>query len=127
MKPFRFLGALGLLSVLSACDNPDRMLRDVRDGISAYAADPTSAEAQEVEAGFDRLNEEVARLREGGHTAEAQSLARQTDSLRAQFAAAQMAAGLQKAGEAARGIGEAFRHAGQSIGEAFNGDASNAD
>jgi hypothetical protein len=127
MKVIPFLGALGMLFVLPACDNPDRMLRALQDDISAYAASPTPAEAENIQAGFARLDGEITRLRYGGNTAEARSLARQTDSLRAQFAAAQVTAGLQKAGETVRGVGEAFRQAGQSIGEVFKGDADGQD
>ncbi|MGA0093309.1 MAG: hypothetical protein ACO3J2_03320 [Chthoniobacterales bacterium] len=113
------LCCLGALLALAGCDNPDRLLRGLQDDISAYAAEPNSAQAQKIEAGFTRLDDEIAGLRERGNKADADRLARQTDALRVQYAAAQMSDGWQKVKDAATGVGEAFRQAGQSIGEAF--------
>lgn len=113
---------------LPACDNPQNTVRQLQDDISAYAAEPTRERAAKIEEGFARLKKQIIRSVESGDNEGARSLNRQSDALRAQYAAASVGAGLQKVQEAALGVGEAFRQAGKSIGEAFkDGDAGDPD
>lgn len=120
--------ALVFLLAVSACDSPQRTLQQLQNDISAYAADPTPERADKIEAGFDRLKSQIGRLVQSGDDEAAKSLNRQSDALRAQYVAASMGAGLLKVQEAARGVGEAFRQAGQSIGETFkDGDSRDTD
>ena len=73
------------------------------------------------------MDEQIAKLRQDGKAAEADTLAQQKAALQTQYAAARMTASLLKAKEAAAGVGEAFRKAGEAFGEALQGQSGNND
>ena len=75
---------------------------------------------------FTRLDGQIGQLRESGDAAGADALAKQRDALQAQYVAAQMTASLLRAKDAAAGIGEAFRKAGEAFGQAIKGDSGEA-
>lgn len=115
--------SLSLTLVLSACQKPQDILQTLQAEVSAYAAKPSDEAAAKIEADFQRLDEQIAQLRQNGRTAEADGLAQQKSALQTQFLAARMTASLLKAKEAAQGIGEAFRKAGEAFGQTIKDGA----
>ncbi len=121
---FRFPCAglfVAALLVLPSCDKPQDTLKALQSDVSAYAANPSDEAAAKIDANFTRLDGQIAKLREGGDAAGADASARQRDALQAQYAAARMTASLLRAKEAAVGVGEAFRKAGEALGQAIKG------
>jgi len=125
MKTFFRLFSAGVfaavLLVLPACDKPQDTLKALQTEVSAYAANPSDEAAAKIDGNFTRLDAQIAKLREGGDAAGADALSNQRDALQAQYAAARMTASLLKAKAAAVGVGEAFRKAGEALGQAMKG------
>lgn len=111
--------AVSIMLLLPACEKPQDILQTLQAEVSAYASKPSDEAAAKIEADFKRLDEMIVKLRADGRTAEAEDLTRQKAALQTQFLAARMTASLLKAKEAAQGIGEAFRKAGEAFGEAW--------
>lgn len=116
-----------VMMIWSGCAKPQDILQTLQTEVSAYASKPSDEAAAKIEADFERLDEEIAKLRQDGQTARADDLAQQEAALQAQFLAARMTVSLLKAKEAAQGIGEAFRKAGQAFGEALQGPSGESD
>lgn len=110
---------------LSACEKPQDTLRKLQDDVSAYAANPSDGIAARIDTGFAALDTQIAKLRDHGKTAEAESIASQRDALQAQYAAARMTASLLKAKEAAVNVGQAFRKVGEALGQALKNASTN--
>jgi len=113
------LAAAMFTAFLPGCGGPQDTLQTLQTEVSAYASNPSDDAAVKIEANFTRLDDQIAKLRQDGKTAEADKLSQQQGALQAQYAAARMTASLLKAKEAATGVGEAFRKAGEAFGEAF--------
>lgn len=110
---------------LSACEKPQDTLRELQDDVSAYAANPSDGIAARIDTGFAALDTQIAKLRDRGKTAEAESIASRRDALQAQYAAARMTASLLKAKEAAVNVGQAFRKVGEALGQALKNASTN--
>ena len=123
-RPIVLLTVLAVFS-LSACEKPQNSLRVLQDDVSAYAANPSEEIAARIDAGFAALGTQIAKLRDRGKTAEAESIASQRDALQAQYAAARMTASLLKAKEAAVNVGQAFRKVGEALGQALKNASTN--
>ena len=121
------LMAVAVMILLPGCGKPEDLPKTLQAEVSAYASKPSDEAAAKIEAGFQRLDEQIEKLRQDGLTGEADDLAQQRAVLQTQFLAARMTASLLKAKEAAKGIGEAFRQAGQAFGEAFQGPAGKSE
>jgi len=121
MKRLLPLVAWAGVAFLSACDQPEDTLQTLQEEISAYATSPTDEAAAKIDANFGRLETQISQVREGGDAAEADRLVQRRDALQTQYAAARMTASLLKAKEAAAGVGEAFRKAGEVFGQAIKG------
>ena len=119
------LWSLMLLAV-SGCGGPQDTIKELQNEVSAYAAAPSDEAAAEIDGMFTRLDGQIGQLRESGDAAGADALAKQRDALQAQYVAAQMTASLLRAKDAAAGIGEAFRKAGEAFGQAIKGDSGEA-
>lgn len=121
-RPRRCLVLLSLLALghlLSACNNPQNLVKHLEEQISAYSAQPTSAAEQEIYANFARLDSEIARLETRGQNSAARELASQRANLRARFEAAKLASGLLKARQSLENFGETVRQVGEQIGESL--------
>ncbi len=120
------LGLLGcaLLVLLPGCDSPQKTADTLRRDIAAFPAAPDAEASRKIEENLSRLQVQIDKLRSAGKDAEANGWQQELTSLQIQYAGARVGAGLQKAKQAADGIGEAFRQAGQSIGEAFGGKSN---
>jgi uncharacterized lipoprotein YajG len=131
MKPFPRLLTLAVAVMVlvfsPGCERPQDTLKALQAEVSAYASNPSDEAAAKIEANFTRLDEQIAKLRRNGEAAEADTLAQQKAALQTQYAAARMTASLLKAKEAAVGVGEAFRKAGEAFGEALKGQPENND
>jgi uncharacterized lipoprotein YajG len=112
---------------LPGCEKPQDTLKTLQTEVSAYASNPSDEAAAKIENNFTRLDEQIAKLRQDGKATEADTLAQQKSALQTQYAAARMTASLLKAKEAAAGVGEAFRKAGEAFGEALQGQSGNND
>jgi len=117
-------GRMGVLCVLcaaliSGCQKPEDTVESLQNKLSLYAAQPSEEASAEIDGLFARLESQIEKLRVSGQSAEADSLTKQRDALQAQYAAARMTASLLKAKEAAVGVGEAFRRAGEAFGQAL--------
>ena len=123
-KPIILLTVFAVLN-LSACEKPQDTLRALQDDVSAYSATPSDEIAARIDAGFAKLDTQVAKLRDRGKTAEAESIASQRDALQTRYAAARMTASLLKAKEAAVNVGQAFRKVGEALGQALKNASTN--
>jgi NH3-dependent NAD+ synthetase len=117
------LMAVSMVLVMPACQTPEDTINELRNEVSAYAAQPSDAAAAKIDEMFTKLDGQIAQLRNGGDVSAADALAKERDALQAQYAAARMTASLLKAKEAAAGIGEAFRKAGEAFGQAIKNGA----
>ncbi len=113
------------LPFLSGCERPEDTLDSLQQDVSRYSASPTDEAAAKIDAGFDALDAQIAKLRDRGKTVEADNIANQRDALQAQYAAARMTASLLKAKEAAANVGEAFRKVGEALGQAIKNASTN--
>ena len=107
------------LLFLSACDSPKKTLDSLQREIAAYSIEPTPEAEQKIQAGFEKLDADIAKLNGSGKTAEAAALQRQVDTLRSQYDTARLAGSLQKARNAIQGFGQSVKNLGEQIGEVF--------
>jgi hypothetical protein len=110
---------------LSGCEKPQDILQTLQTEVSAYAANPSDEAATKIDANFSKLDKQIAQLREAGQAEDATTISNQRDALQAQYAAARMTSSLLKAKEAAANVGEAFRKAGEALGQALQGASTN--
>jgi predicted small secreted protein len=107
------------LLFLAACDSPKKTLDGLQNEIAAYSLEPTPNAEQKIQAGFEKLDADIAKLNDSGKTAEAATLQRQVDALRSQYDTARLAGSLQKARNAIQGFGQSVKNLGEQIGEVF--------
>ena len=110
---------LPTLLFFSGCDSPKKTLDALQREIAAYSIEPTPDADQKIQAGFEKLDADIAKLNGSGKTAEAAALQRQVDTLRSQYDNARLAGSLQKARNAIQGFGESVKNLGEQIGEVF--------
>ena len=108
-----------LLALLSGCQKPEDVVKTLQSELSLYATQPSEEASAKIDGLFARLDEQIQKLQTDGQSAEALALTKQRDALQTQYAAARMTASLLRAKEAAVGVGEAFRRAGEAFGEAL--------
>ncbi len=104
---------------LAACENPQRTVDQLRQEIAAYKAEPTDATQAKIEADLATLDAQADKLAAQGKTAEAAGYRATAENLRADYRAARMLRTMKDAQSAIQGFGQAFKEAGQSIGDAF--------
>lgn len=107
------------LIFLSACDSPKKTLDVLQREIAVYSIEPTPEKEQKIQAGFERLDADIAKLNDSGKSAEAAALQGQVDNLRSQYDAVRLASSLQKARNAIQGFGQSVKNLGEQIGEVF--------
>ena len=107
------------LLLLAACDSPKKTLDGLQNEIAAYSLEPTPDAEQKIQAGFEKLDADIAKINDSGKTAEAAALQRQVDALRSQYDTARLAGSLQKARNAIQGFGQSVKNLGDQIGEVF--------
>jgi len=107
------------LLLLAACDSPKKTLDALQNEIAAYSIEPTPDAEKKIEAGFEKLDADIAKLNETGKATEAAALQRQVDTLRSRYDAARLAGSLQKARNAIQGFGQSVKNLGEQIGEVF--------
>jgi len=107
------------LLLLAACDSPKKTLDALQNEIAAYSIEPTPDAEQKIEAGFEKLDSDIAKLNDSGKTAEAAALQRQVDALRSRYDSARLAGSLQKARNAIQGFGQSVKNLSEQIGEVF--------
>jgi len=107
------------LLLLAACDSPKKTLDGLQNEIAAYSIEPTPDAEKKIEAGFEKLDADIAKLNETGKAAEAADLQRQVDTLRSRYDTARLAGSLQKARNAIQGFGQSVKNLGEQIGEVF--------
>jgi hypothetical protein len=107
------------LLLLAACDSPKKTLDGLQNEIAAYSIEPTPDAEKKIEAGFEKLDADIAKLNETGKATEAAALQRQVDTLRSRYDAARLAGSLQKARNAIEGFGQSVKNLGLQIGETF--------
>jgi predicted small secreted protein len=117
MKRALFLALTAIL--LAGCGNPQKTVDQIRQEIIAYKADPSDARQATIEADLTRLDGQIEKLQAKGKTSEASGYRTSADNLRADYRAARMVRAMKDAQSAIQGIGEAFKDAGKSIGDAF--------
>jgi hypothetical protein len=110
---------LPALLILTSCDSPKRTLHGLQRDIAAYSIDPTPEAEQKIQAGFEKLDADIAKLNGTEKNAEAAALQRQVETLRYQYDAARLAGSLQKARNAIQGLGQSVKKLGEQIGEVF--------
>lgn len=108
-----------VVGLFAGCDSPDRTLDTIRKDLVAYKTTPTPENELKVETSFAKLDAQVADLRRDGRTAEAAAVESIASNLHGDFRAARMVNSLRDAQSAIRGIGEAIKDAGKSIGDVF--------
>jgi len=104
---------------LAGCDNPERTVARLRVQIADYKAAPTDAKQEEIEAGFDKLGSQIAKLESDGSELEASALRSTAENLKSDYRAARIVRSLKDAQSALEGVGNAFKEAGKSISDAF--------
>ena len=110
-----FLSLLVIALVVTGCDNPQRTVDELKADIAAYRAKATDDGKNRIQAGFEKLDQQILKLNEKGETLKAELLQRQRDELAAQFTAAQFGRVVNDAAEALKGFGKAFERAGKEI------------
>jgi len=113
------LALLAMAAGLAACDSPGRTVQTAKAQISAFQANPDSAKQAAVEESLARLDLQVGELEKKGDPIQADLFRRQSASLRSDFQAAKMSRAINDAKKAIEGIGDAFKEAGKTIGEAL--------
>lgn len=104
---------------LAACDHPQKTVDQLRQEIAAYKANPTDAAQAKIEADLALLDSQTEKLAAKGQAAEAAGYRSTAENLRADYRAARMIRTMKDAQSAIQGFGEAFKEAGQSLGDAF--------
>lgn len=112
---------VGMAAALAACDSTQSTIDTLRRNIAAYPSHPTEEAAAAIDADFDQLDAQIAKLQSSGRAPDLAALKQQRDDLHAEYASARVTASLLKAKRAAEGLGEAFRKAGETLGDAFKG------
>jgi len=115
----KILALLAVAAGLAACDSPGRTVQTAKAQISAFQANPDDAKQAAVEESLARLDLQVGELEKKGDTIQADLFRRQAASLRSDFQAAKMSKAINDAKKAIEGIGDAFKEAGKTIGEAL--------
>jgi len=120
MGRLKSIAALLLCALLlPACDNPQRTVDQLRQDITAYRAQATDEGKTKIEAGFAKLDQQIARLGQRGETLKAETLQRQRDDLATDYTTAQLGNAVKNAADAIKGFGQAFEKAGKEIGDAI--------
>lgn len=104
---------------LTACNSPKKTIEGLKREIAAYSIEPTPEAEQKIQAGFEKLDADIAKLNESGKTAEAGNLERQVDTLRSQYDTTRLVGSFQKARSTIQGIGQSVKNIGEQIGEVF--------
>lgn len=112
--------------VLSACDNPQRTVDQLRGDITDYRAKASDESRAKIEAGFVKLDEQIARLNQKGDTLKADVLKQQRDDLATDYTTAQLGTAVKNAADALKGFGRAFEKAGKDIGDAIKKQTDSA-
>jgi uncharacterized lipoprotein YajG len=113
--------------VLAGCDNPQNTVTTLNKDIARFRATPDDQTQMAIEQSFAKLDRQIADLEKKGKTTEAGTLRSQEATLRADYAAAKIARTVRDAANAIHGIGNAFKEAGQSIGDVFRESTNSAD
>ena len=121
----RWLVAAAALLVLAGCDSPTRTVETARRQLAAFQASPDAEKQAAVERSLDKLDAQVDELDKKGDRTQADLFRSQAFGLRTDFQAARMARAINDAKNAIQGIGEAFKEAGKSFGEAFKNSDTN--
>lgn len=118
---FRLLPVLAVLALLAlaGCDSPERTTASLQRELASYSEKPEPATAARIEAGFERLDGQIAKLRAAGRDQEANTWQQECDAMRLRFTAAKMAGSIQNMKQAAQNLGNAFRQAGEALGDAL--------
>jgi len=116
---------LCLAAVLSSCDSPRKAAESLGVTITEYSAHPRPETAAKVEKDFTLLDAQIEKLRAGDRGVEADIWQQERDKLQLRYAAAQMAGNIQTVQQAAQELGNAFRKAGQAIGDALKDKSGN--
>jgi len=112
--------------VLSACDNPQRTVDQLRKDITDYRAKASDEGRAKIEAGFAKLDEQIAKLNQKGDTIKAGVLEQQRDDLATDYTTAQLGTAVKNAADALKGFGKAFEKAGKDIGDAIKKQTDSA-
>ncbi|MGC1481204.1 MAG: hypothetical protein WA771_11910 [Chthoniobacterales bacterium] len=119
-RPARFILILLGVCLLQACgDRPKDTLETARQELAEYKADPTELRAQQVEDTLTRLDSQIDELELKNRDTEAELYRASEENLRADFRSAKMLNSLRDAQSAVQGVGDAFKDASRSIGDAF--------
>lgn len=125
MNRFLALAVLIFTVLTTGCDSPQRTADTLREQIAGFKASPSAEKQEAIEANFIKLDSQIAKVREGGDVAKANSLQAEAGNLRADFTAAKLVSVIDGAREAIEGVGTSFKEAGETIGgalkEAFQG------
>jgi uncharacterized protein YukE len=114
-----FLALVLAAAALTACDNPHKAADALRTEIRAFRADPTDEKQAAIEQEFANLDARIDAMEGAGKAREAALLRDVVADLRVDFRTAKLARSLQDATDAIKGIGDAFRDAGRSVGDAI--------
>ena len=115
----RSLLAVACLVALAGCDSPSRTVDSAKKELSAFQAAPDAEKQAAVEQTLAKLDAQIDALDKKGDHTQADIFRQQAFDLRSDFQAAKVAKALKDATKAIQGIGEAFKEAGKSLGEAF--------
>jgi uncharacterized protein YukE len=115
----KFLLLVFAAAVLAGCNNPQKDLDALRTDIRAFRADPTDEKQAAIEEAFTKLDARIAAMEQAGKSQEAMLVRNAASDLRMDFRAAKLARSLHDATNAIKGIGDAFRDAGRSVGDAL--------
>lgn len=116
--PLQWLLLLLIAALFTACDNPQRTVDGLKKDIVSYRANATDEGRARIEAGFAKLDQQIAKLNQKGDTLKAGVLERQRDDLATDYTASQLGNAVKNAAEAFKGFGKAFERAGKDIDEA---------
>lgn len=121
----RCLAGISIVISLVACDSPSRTVQATSRQIAEFQANPDSTRQVAIEESLAKLDAQIEALEKKGDRVQADLFRHQADSLRADFQAAKMAKALNDARKAIQGIGDAFKEAGKTIGEAIKNSGTN--
>ena len=105
--------------VLAGCDSPERTTASIQRDLASYSEKPDPATAARIEDGLNRLEAQIVKLRAAGRGTEADTWQQECDAMRLRFTAAKMAGSIQNMKQAAQNLGNAFRQAGEALGDAL--------